>query len=118
MKRTEVRPFTSKVGNITLTGTVSGKYKEISDYYVTVEVINSGYKYHFKFEMIMVAIPAMYVVNRVLLGALIDGDLPMPFQATQRMQAAQCFEHTLLRIVEMFKEIVSKEATTPEAIST
>jgi hypothetical protein len=114
----EVRNFSSRVGDVTLTGTVRGKYKEISDYYVKVEVVNSGYKYHFEFEMIMVAIPAMYIVNRIMLTALVDGPMPMPFQTTQRMQAAQCFEHALLRIVELFKEIVSKEAATPEAVIT
>ena len=113
MKRMEVRPFSSKVGNNTLTGTVSGKYKEISDYYVKVEVDHGKGKYHFEFEMIMVAIPAMYVVNRIAFA----GAQPIPIATTQRMQAAQCFEHTLLHIVDTVKEmrqvLTSSEAITP-----
>ena len=95
----EVKPFTSSVGTLAIHGTVSGKYREISDYYVALDIGDSEFKMHFEFEMIMVAIPAMYVVNRLM----IDGMRPLVIVA-QRKQAAHCFEETLLKIVDLYRD--------------
>lgn len=96
------KEFTCVVNGIHAVGIVGSDIHQIRDYYVGLYV--GPERVLFQFEMLMVATPPQYIVNRIT-RLTASGAQHTLVNMPERMSVVDCFEHVLYKVADVYKQL-------------